>query len=99
MMAVFPIYPQSMPKHKGNSYRPIGFSLRHVGIYNHTSKISQVFMGPAIECTTDAWWDAKERCIVTKADAELDDLMNQDVDLTFPEDEVTINLTQVQEVL
>jgi len=56
-------------------------------------------MGPAIECTTDAWWDAKERCIVTKADAELDDLMNQDVDLTFPEDEVTINLTQVQEVL
>jgi len=70
--------------------------LRHVGIYNHTSKISQVCMGP---CTTDAWWDAKERCIVTKADAELDDLMNQDVDLTFPEDEVTINLTQVQEVL
>ena len=56
-------------------------------------------MGPAIECTTDAWWDAKERCIVTKADAELDDLMNQDVDLTFPEDEVTINLPQVQEVL
>jgi len=33
---------------------------------------------------------------VTKADAEMDELMQQDVDLTFPEDEVTIDLTEVE---
>jgi len=43
----------------------------------------------------NAWWDTKERCVVTKADAKLEDLINQDVDLMFPEDAITVDLTQV----
>jgi len=46
-------------------------------------KLHKFFTGPAIERAVDAWWDAQERCVVTKADAELEDLMNQDIDLTF----------------
>jgi len=59
-------------------------------------KFHKFFTGPAIERAADAWWDSQERCVVTKADAEMDELMQQDVDLTFPEDEVTIDLTEVE---
>jgi len=45
----------------------------------------------------DTWWDTKERCIVAKANAELEDLINQDVDLMFLEDAIMVDLTQVQD--
>jgi len=61
------------------------------------AKFNKFFTGPAIERAADAWWDTKERCIVTKADAELEDLINQDVDLMFAEDAIIVDLTQVQE--
>jgi len=61
------------------------------------AKFNKFFTGPAIERAANAWWDTKERCIVTKADAELEDLINQDVDLMFPEDAIIVDLTQVQE--
>jgi len=44
------------------------------------AKFNKFFTGPAIERMADAWWDTKEQCVVTKADAELEDLINQDID-------------------
>jgi len=46
MMAVFPIYPQSMPKHKGNSYRPIGFSKACGHLQSHQQNFTS-FYGPS----------------------------------------------------
>jgi len=37
----------------------------------------------------DAWQDAKERCVVTKADEEWEDAINQDFHLSFLEMEVS----------
>jgi len=45
----------------------------------------------------DAWWDPKERCVVTKVDMELEDLLNQDNDLMFDEEDVEIDLTGINE--
>jgi len=39
----------------------------------------------------------KEQCVVTKADAELEDLINQDINLMFPDDVITVDMTQIQE--
>jgi len=61
------------------------------------SKFNKFFTGPAIERALDAWWDIQERCVVTKADTELEDLLNQDIDLMFPEDAMTVDMTQIQE--
>jgi len=60
-------------------------------------KFSRFFTCLAIERAANAWWDTKERCVVTKADAELEDIINQDIDLMFPEDAIIVDLTQVQE--
>jgi len=59
------------------------------------SKFNKFFTGPAIERAADAWWDTQERCVVTKADAELEELTNQDSDLMFPEDVITVDMTQI----
>ena len=59
------------------------------------SKFNKFFTGSAIERAADAWWDTQERCVVTKADAELEELINQDSDLMFPEDIITVDMTQV----
>jgi len=60
-------------------------------------KFNKFFTGPTIERAANAWWDTKERCIVTKVDAELEDLINQDIDLMFPDDAITVDMTQIQE--
>jgi len=59
------------------------------------SKFNKFFTGPTIEWVANAWWDTKERCVITKADAELEDLINQDIDLMFPEDAITVDMTQI----
>jgi len=61
------------------------------------SKFNKFFTSPVIERALDAWWDTQERCVVTKADTELEDLLNQDIDLMFPEDAMTVDTTQIQE--
>jgi len=42
------------------------------------AKFNKFFTGLAIERVADAWWDTKERCVVTKANAKLEDLINQE---------------------
>jgi len=59
------------------------------------SKFNKFFTGPAIERAADAWWDTKERCIAKNA--KLEDLINQDIDLMFPADTITVDITQIQE--
>jgi len=58
-------------------------------------KFNKFFIGPAIEQVADAWWDTQERCIVTKTDVEFEDLINQDSNLMFPEDAITMDMTQI----
>jgi len=40
-------------------------------------------MDSAIKRAEDTWWDMDNHCIVTKADNELDQIMDQDQDLFF----------------
>jgi len=40
------------------------------------------FMASAIERAEDAWWDTDNHCVVTRADSELDKIMDQDQDLS-----------------
>jgi len=61
------------------------------------AKFNKFFTGLVIEWAADAWWDMKKWCIITKANAKLEDLINQDINLMFPEDAVTVDLTQVQQ--
>ncbi len=48
-----------------------------------------------IERALDMWWDPKEQCVVTKVDMELEDLLNQDTDLMFYEEDMEIDLTGI----
>jgi len=49
-----------------------------------TNKFHKFFTASAIKHAVDAWWDAKDRCIVTQADANIADIIKNDMDLFFP---------------
>jgi len=58
-----------------------------------TEKFNKFFMASAIKRAEDAWWDKDNHCIVTKADNELDQIMDQDQDLFFLDRAVEVDMS------
>jgi len=61
------------------------------------NKFHKFFTALAIKQVVDAWWDQDERCMVTQADADMENIIQNDMDLFFPkkEEEIDINLTNL----
>ncbi len=57
-----------------------------------TWKIQQFFTASAIKQAEDAWWDIDNHFVVTKADNDLDQIMDQDQDLFFLNRAVEVNM-------
>jgi len=58
-----------------------------------TEKFNKFFMASAIERAEDAWWDTDNHCIVTKADNELNQIMDQDQDIFFLDRAVEVDMS------
>jgi len=61
------------------------------------NKFNKFFTASAIKRAVDAWWDAKDRCVVTQADANMADTIENDMDLFFPEEVIAIDLTNLDQ--
>jgi len=55
-------------------------------------KFNKFFMASAIERAEDAWWDTDNHFILTRADNELDQIMDQDQDLFFLDQAVEVDI-------
>jgi len=49
-------------------------------------------MDTAIDHSKDAWWDPTQQCVMTKADAEMQSILQANQDLIFPEKKVIFDL-------
>jgi len=60
-----------------------------------TNKFHKFSTALAIKHAVDAWWDAEDQCVVTQADANMADIIENDMDLFFPEESIAIDLTNL----
>jgi len=58
-----------------------------------TEKFNKFFMVSAIKQAEDAWWDIDNHFVVTKADNDLDQIMDQDQDLFFLDRAVEVDMS------
>jgi len=49
----------------------------------NTEKFNKFFTALALKRSKDAWWDSNNHCVVTQADTELGQILEQDQDLFF----------------
>jgi len=59
------------------------------------TKFHKFFSATAIERAQDAWWDAKDKCVVTLADKELDNLLKADPDMAFTAPAVEVDTSNL----
>jgi len=45
-----------------------------------------------IERAKDAWWDPKQKCVITQADKEMAAILKADTDLIFMDKKVLLNV-------
>ncbi len=64
------------------------------GVVN-VEKFNKFFSVTALERAKEAWWDPENRCVITKADRELELLLTADKDMIFQAKAITIDTTQV----
>ncbi len=57
-------------------------------------KFNKFFTDTAIDRAKDAWWDPIQRCVMTKADEEMQSILKADSDLIFPEKKVIVDVPQ-----
>jgi len=60
--------------------------------YIDVEKFKYFFMLLTMEQADDAWWDSQNHCIVTRADTELDQILESDQDLFFLEMAVEVEM-------
>jgi len=61
------------------------------------NKFNKFFTVSAIKRAVDAWWDAKDCCVVTQVDANMADIIKNDMDLFFPKEVIAIDLTNLDQ--
>jgi len=64
------------------------------GIIDPT-KFHKFFLATAIEWAHEAWWDAEDKCVVTLADKELDNLLKVDPDMAFTAQVVEVDTSNL----
>jgi len=58
-------------------------------------KFHKFFLAMAIERAHEAWWDAEDKCVVTLADKELDNLLKADPDMAFTAQVVEVDTSNL----
>jgi len=58
-------------------------------------KFNKFFSATALDRAKEAWWDPTDRCVITKADRELELLMTVDKDMAFTPMTVQVDISQV----
>jgi len=66
------------------------------GTHMDTTKFNKFFNDGAIDRATDSWWDKESKTVVTRADAEMEKLSNQDDDYNFPEMKIEVELPKAK---
>jgi len=61
------------------------------------NKFNKFFTASAIKHVVDAWWDAKDCCVVTQVDVNMADIIENNMDLFFPKEVIAINLTNLDQ--
>jgi len=59
-----------------------------------TTKFHKLFNDGTIDRATDSWWDQESKTVLTRADAELDQIVNKDDDYNFPEMKIEVDVPQ-----
>jgi len=59
-----------------------------------TKKFHKFFNEGAIDRATDSWWDTETKCVITRADAEMENILHQDDDYHFPEMKIEVEIPQ-----
>jgi len=55
-------------------------------------KFNKFFMDTAIDRAKDAWWDPKQKCVITQADKEMAAILKADTNLIFEDKKVMLNV-------
>ena len=59
-------------------------------------KFHKFFTAEAVERSQEAWWDSTKKCVVTAADGELDNLI-EEADTCFYDYQITVDLTELED--
>jgi len=61
-----------------------------------TTKFNKFFNDGAIDWATNSWWDKESKTVITRVDAEMEKLSNQDDDYNFPEMKIEVELLKAK---